>query len=202
MVVQPLLDWWDVTASPTKLVILAATLGMVSMLFYGFILLPPLAEITVLQAEVERLEHQIHIQTRFRQQRLRLATEVSLLQERIQLLAEAVGVTISFPLIQADISRAAKHAGVSLMLWKPGVPTDVPGQGTQNGTFSHLEVEGGYHGFARFLDELTRLPKAFLVRNFSINSSAGSQQKQGTILARLDLFAYQPGGMEFIGASP
>lgn len=189
MSAQPLLEWFDVTSSSKKLAVLLVMLGALTVLMYVIVIGPRLNEVIALQHEVQQLDQVLTTRNDYGEQRTRLTTEVSVLRKRYQTLSEAVGIFLAVPDVLSDISRAANQAGVSLMLWKPEPAAPVQGHAV-SGPAARLEVEGNYHGLARFLNELARLPKALAVKAFSITALQGDQ-KQDTIQASVDLLGYE-----------
>lgn len=188
MLAQPLLEWCAVTPSSKKLVVLLGILGTVTMLMYGFVLGPRLNHGDALQDEAQQLDQALITQNRYGQQRIQLTGEVSVLRKRYQVLSEAVGMPLPVTDLFSGISKAANQAGVSLTLWKPESAAPTQGQDV-SGTAARLEVEGNFHGLARFLGELARLPKALAVNVFSITASHRGSVHD-TIHASLDLLEY------------
>ncbi|MEC4673714.1 MAG: type 4a pilus biogenesis protein PilO [Nitrospirota bacterium] len=199
MLVRPLLEWFEVTSSSKKLVVLLVMLGTVAVLMYGMVLGPHLNQVLALEHEVQLLDQGLKMQNSFGQQHQQLTTEVLALRDRYQGLSEALGLSLAATEVLSGISHAANQVGVSLTFWKPEPAPPVAGHDIYE-MATRLEVEGNYQGLARFLDELARLPKALTVNAFSI-SAVPRDQGYKTIQVTLNLFGYESSGMLSLASS-
>ena len=193
MSIQPLLEWLEVSSPSQKLVVLLVSLGIVSLLVYGLALGPRLDRVNNLQQEVQALEQVLKTQTAYGHQRATLDAEVTGLRQRYRVMSETLGMPVAGAEVLSGVSNAANQAGVSLMLWKPEPAVPAPDYNLYE-TESRLEIEGNFYGLARFLGKLARLPKALVVKAFSISASDRGQAPN-TIRASLDLFGYESRGL-------
>ena len=190
---SPLLEWIDVTSNLQKVTLVGLVVIMVGIGFWVLLAEPILQETAVLDLELQELDRKlagyIQSETQFHDRKEMLSKWTSLVSQQ----KEKLGLEVSMNQILSDMSALAQQAGIILTLWKP----DEPDRSTLKPWIPRhlqLQMEGGYHQVARFLDQTQYLPKALGVTALKMQHV---ETTQGTSLLRTTIaFIGYEGGVQ------
>jgi len=183
-----LLEWFEVTPFVQKVSLLALFLVIFVVGFYWLMAEPLVVEIDILAGELQTLDRTLKLETQSEGQLGNAQKEISQWQSIVSRQEERLGLEVPMSQVLNDMSSIAQETGIILTLWKPKKPGS-ESSGQVHATYLQLQVEGGYHHVAQFLEHMQYLSKAMGVtalRMHSDNTGDGIP----TVRAIIDLMGY------------
>lgn len=183
-----LLEWFKVTPFVQKVSLLALFLVIFGVGFYWLMAEPLVVEIDILAGELQTLDRKLKLETQSEGQLGKAKKEISQWQSIVSRQEERLGLEVPMSQVLNDMSSIAQETGIILTLWKPKKPGS-ESSGQVRATYLQLQVEGGYHHVAQFLEHMQYLSKAMGVtalRMHSDNTGDGIP----AVRAIIDLMGY------------
>jgi Tfp pilus assembly protein PilO len=183
-----LLEWFEVTPFVQKVSLLGLFLVIFGMGFYWLMAEPLVVEIDILVGELQTLDRKLKLETQSESQLGQAQKEISQWQSIVSRQEERLGLEVPMSQVLSDMSSIAQETGITLTLWKPKKRSS-DSSGQVHATYLQLQVEGGYHHLAQFLEHIQYLSKArgvTALRMYSDDTGDGIP----TVRAIIDLMGY------------
>lgn len=185
----PLLEWFEVTPLFQKISLVFLCVAIVAIGFYGIVAEPIMSETEEIVRDVQTLESKMqryqeseseypHVQEKF------LRWESIVAQQEATL-----GLDVPMNQVLSDMSRIAQETGIILSLWKPG-ELRVDLSKSVGVRHLQLQIEGGYHQLAHFLEQTQFLNKKLGITAFLMEKAVSDDGRQA-IHAVVDFMGYE-----------
>jgi len=183
-----LLEWFEVTPLAQKAALVGLFLGVFGAGFYWLIAEPLVVEIDTLVGELRILDRTLELDSPSEIQFGKTQEEFSQWKSIVSRQEERLGLEVPMSQVLSDMSSIAQETGIILTLWKPK-NRDSESSNQVHATYLHIQVEGGYHHVAQFLEHAQYLSKAMGVTALTMHSD-DTDDGIPTVLATIDLMGY------------
>ncbi|MFB3070567.1 MAG: type 4a pilus biogenesis protein PilO [Nitrospirales bacterium] len=183
-----LLEWFEVTPFVQKVSLVGLFLAISGVGFYWLIAEPLVVEIDTLVGELRILDHTLKLETQSENQLGTVQKEFLQWQSIVSRQEERLGLDVPMSQVLSDMSSIAQETGIILTLWKPK-KRDIESSSQVHATYLQLQVEGGYHHVAQFLEHMQYLSKTMGVTALTMH---GDDTDDGIPMVRaiIDLMGY------------
>ena len=163
-----LLEWFEVTPFVQKVSLVGLFLAISGVGFYWLIAEPLVVEIDTLVGELRILDHTLKLETQSENQLGTVQKEFLQWQSIVSRQEERLGLDVPMSQVLSDMSSIAQETGIILTLWKPK-KRDIESSSQVHATYLQLQVEGGYHHVAQFLEHMQYLSKTMGVTSLTMH---------------------------------
>lgn len=178
-----LLEWLDVTPMVQKISLLGLVLVLCGVGFYWVIAEPLMAQIDGVKRDIQDLDAKVQHYAQSDGQLAQAQKEFFRWKSNVSQQRERLGLDVSMSQVLSDMAKIAEEAEIILTLWKTDQPERVEGpQGVARRL--QLEIEGGYHNVARFLERTQYLSKMMGVTTLTmdrVETGAGNAPVRATV---------------------
>ena len=162
------LTFQDIQGLPfyKKFLILIVILGVLFGLFYYFVYMPKLDEVTSLQSQLRRLDQQVIQKRKLVRNLKQFRKEFALLKKKYDESLRQLPNKEMIDKILMDIARFERKENLESILFKPkkeikaGFYAIVPVQ---------IQIRGTYHQIGKFFVDIANLPRIVNVRSFKLS---------------------------------
>ncbi len=183
-----LLEWFEVTPFAQKVALVGLFLGIFGVGFYWLIAEPLVVEIDTLVGELRILDRTLELDSQSESQFVNAQKEFSQWKSIVSRQEERLGLEVPMSQVLSDMSSIAQETGIILTLWKPK-KRDIESSSQVRATYLQLQVEGGYHHVAQFLEHMQYLSKAMGVTALRMHSD-DTGDGVPTVRVLIDLMGY------------
>ncbi len=183
-----LLEWFEVTPFVQKVALVGLFLGIFGVGFYWLIAEPLVVEIDTLVGELRILDRTLELDSQSESQFVNAQKKFSQWKSIVSRQEERLGLEVPMSQVLSDMSSIAQETGIILTLWKP------KNRGSESSnqvhaTYLHIQVEGGYHHVAQFLEHMQYLSKTMGVTALRMHRD-DTGDGIPTVRAIIDLMGY------------
>ncbi len=183
-----LLEWFEVTPFVQKVSLVGLFLAISGVGFYWLIAEPLVVEIDTLVGELRILDRTLELDSQSESQFVNAQKEFSQWKSIVSRQEERLGLDVPMSQVLSDMSSIAQETGIILTLWKPK-KRDIESSSQAHVTYLQLQVEGGYHHVAQFLEHMQYLSKAMGVTALRMHSD-DTGDGVPTVRVLIDLMGY------------
>lgn len=182
-------DWFDFTPFSQKLRVMGLLTAFSCLGFYGLVAKPFLVETEDFMREIQELDRQLesyaHVESQFRATKEKVANWEDVVSQQ----EERLGPQVPMNHIFAEMTAIAQQTGTQITRWKL---EDAPPESSTTLVSRHLqlELEGGYHHVAAFLDHIQYLTKILGVTALTMHA-VHIDQPTPLIRTTVELLGYE-----------
>lgn len=184
-----LLEWLEVTPMVQKVTLLGLFMLLCGGGFHWVIAQPLIDQAEGVRREIQDLEVKLKLYARSGGQYENAKEELSQWESIVSKQGKRLGLDVPMSQVLSDMSNIAEETGLILTLWKPDQPDRVDSNQT---AIRHLQlqIEGGYHNVARFLDHTQYLSKMMGVVGLTMDRGDMSNGIS-TVRTTIDFVGYE-----------